>query len=56
MTVKRIDQDDEVYRTEREKFIAVISLIKECVARNQPVLVGTASIEKSEKLSEELKT
>lgn len=55
MTVKRIDQDDEVYRTEREKFNAVISLIKECVARNQPVLVGTASIEKSEKLSEELK-
>jgi preprotein translocase subunit SecA len=51
----RKDYDDEVYRTEREKFNAVISLIKECQARQQPVLVGTASIEKSEKLSEELR-
>ncbi|MBM3610166.1 MAG: preprotein translocase subunit SecA [Alphaproteobacteria bacterium] len=54
-TVKRADHDDEVYRTEREKFAAVIALIKECQARHQPTLVGTASIEKSEKLSEELK-
>ncbi len=53
--VKRVDYDDEVYRTEREKFDAVIALIKECYARNQPTLVGTASIEKSEKLSLELK-
>ncbi|MEI8321113.1 MAG: preprotein translocase subunit SecA [Alphaproteobacteria bacterium] len=51
----RKDLDDEVYRTEREKFAAVISLIKECLERKQPMLVGTASIEKSEKLSEELK-
>ncbi len=51
----RKDLDDEVYRTEREKFNAVIALLKECQARQQPVLVGTASIEKSEKLSEELR-
>jgi preprotein translocase subunit SecA len=53
--VTRVDHDDEVYRTEREKFDAVIKLIKECYARNQPTLVGTASIEKSEQLSLELK-
>jgi preprotein translocase subunit SecA len=47
----RIDADDEVYRTEREKFDAVVKLVNECRARRQPVLVGTASIEKSEKLS-----
>jgi len=51
----RKDADDEVYRTEREKFNAIITLIKECQARQQPTLVGTASIEKSEKLSAELK-
>lgn len=51
----RKDHDDEVYRTEKEKFHAIISLIKECQERKQPVLVGTASIEKSEKLSAELK-
>jgi len=54
--VARKDHDDEVYRTEREKFDAVIKLLKECQARKQPVLVGTASIEKSEQLSELLKT
>jgi len=53
--VNRVDHDDEVYRTEREKFDAVIALVKECYARNQPTLVGTASIEKSEQLSLELK-
>tara|TARA_R110002050_G_scaffold847_1_gene5879 strand:+ start:18358 stop:21060 length:2703 start_codon:yes stop_codon:yes gene_type:complete len=53
--VMRKDSNDEVYRTEREKFDAVITLIKECQARKQPVLVGTASIEKSEQLSELLK-
>ena len=54
--VSRKDHDDEVYRTEREKFEAVITLIKECLARKQPMLVGTASIEKSEQLSALLKT
>jgi len=52
----RRDHHDEVYRTAREKHTAVIQLIKECRERGQPILVGTTSIEKSEKLSEELKS
>jgi preprotein translocase subunit SecA len=51
----RIDNDDEVYRTGREKFEAITLQIEECQKRQQPVLVGTVSIEKSELLSEELK-
>ena len=51
----RLDNDDEVYRTAREKYEAIVSLIKECQARKQPVLVGTVSIERSEMLSELLK-
>ncbi len=51
----REDMDDEVYRTTAEKDAAIIALIKECQERNQPVLVGTVSIEKSEHLSEMLK-
>ena len=51
----RVDADDEVYRTAREKYDAIITLIEECRARQQPVLVGTVSIEKSEALSELLK-
>ncbi len=51
----RDDQDDEVYRTAHEKHDAIIDLIDECQKRNQPVLVGTVSIEKSEHLSELLK-
>ncbi|MCP9456169.1 MAG: preprotein translocase subunit SecA [Nitrospira sp.] len=47
----RIDYPDVVYRTEREKFAAIVEEIKECHQRGQPVLVGTISIEKSEKLS-----
>jgi preprotein translocase subunit SecA len=49
--VVRDDGDDEVYRTNTEKFIAVSVLIDEARARGQPVLVGTVSIEKSELLS-----
>ena len=49
--VARKDYNDEVYRTAREKYDAIIKLIKECHARKQPVLVGTVSIEKSEVLS-----
>ena len=49
--VMRKDENDEVYRTEREKFHAIAETIKEAQARNQPVLVGTVSIEKSELLS-----
>ncbi len=54
--VSRIDADDEVYRTEDEKSEAIIKLILECRAKGQPVLVGTTSIEKSEHLSELLKS
>ncbi|WP_455376911.1 preprotein translocase subunit SecA, partial [Petrachloros mirabilis] len=47
----RLDYADVVYRTEREKFAAIVEEIKECHDRGQPVLVGTISIEKSEKLA-----
>lgn len=53
--VARKDMDDEVYRTAVEKYEAIIKLIEECRERQQPVLVGTVSIEKSELLSELLK-
>ena len=53
--VARIDEDDEVYRSAREKYEAMIVEIEECAKRGQPVLVGTTSIEKSETLSELLK-
>lgn len=53
--VTRKDYDDEVYRTAEEKYDAILKLIEECRARNQPVLVGTVSIEKSEVLSSFLK-
>ncbi len=43
----RDDQNDEVYRTLGEKYNAINELIKDCVERGQPVLVGTVSIEKS---------
>ncbi len=48
----RKDQDDEVYRSEEEKFAAIIELIGECQERGQPALIGTVSIEKSELLSD----
>ncbi|MFZ0886860.1 MAG: preprotein translocase subunit SecA [Candidatus Binataceae bacterium] len=47
----RIDNHDLVYKTEEEKFDAVIEEIKDCHERGQPVLVGTVSIEKSERVS-----
>nr|WP_323373292.1 preprotein translocase subunit SecA [Sneathiella aquimaris] len=49
--VQRVDADDEVYRTEKEKIDAVIKTVEECQSKGQPILVGTASIEKSEMLS-----
>jgi preprotein translocase subunit SecA len=55
VSVARQDLDDEVYRTAREKYDAIIKLIRECNVRNQPVLVGTVSIEKSELLSSLMK-
>lgn len=51
LPLARVDQDDEVYRTAREKYDAIATLIKECRERGQPVLVGTTSIEKSELVS-----
>ncbi|MBH72026.1 MAG: preprotein translocase subunit SecA [Pelagibacteraceae bacterium] len=51
----RIDQDDEIYRTSKEKYNAIISQILNCKKKEQPVLVGTVSIEKSEELSKILK-
>ncbi len=53
--VARIDEDDEVYRTAKEKYEAIVELVKDCVERGQPVLVGTTSIEKSEMLADFLK-
>ncbi len=55
LPVKRVDADDEVYRSFDEKNEAVIKLIEQCQKRGQPVLVGTTSIEKSEHLSDLLK-
>ena len=54
LPLARVDEHDEVYRTAAEKYNAVIDLVKDCRERQQPVLVGTASIEKSELLSEML--
>ncbi|NUM42178.1 MAG: preprotein translocase subunit SecA, partial [Leptospiraceae bacterium] len=51
----RKDYPDKVYRTEREKFDAIIKEIQELQKKGQPVLVGTISIEKSELLSDKLK-
>ena len=54
--VTRKDEDDEVYRSAAEKYEAVATLIDEARAKGQPVLVGTTSIEKSETISDLLKT
>ncbi len=51
----RNDMPDLVYLTQQEKFMAIIEDIKECLSRQQPVLVGTASIEVSELLSNALR-
>ena len=53
--VRRVDQDDAVYMTKKEKFNAVVESIKEAHARQQPVLVGTITIETSELLSNMLR-
>ncbi|NYZ17290.1 preprotein translocase subunit SecA [Azospirillum sp. RWY-5-1] len=53
--VLRKDHDDEVYRKAKEKYEAIVTLIDEARSRQQPVLVGTTSIEKSELLSDFLK-
>jgi len=53
--VARKDADDEIYRTLGDKTRAIVKLIEECRTRQQPMLVGTVSIEKSEELSAALK-
>ncbi len=53
--VIRKDEHDCIYRTEREKYKAIIETIKECHAKGQPVLVGTTSVEKSEAIAKLLK-
>lgn len=53
--IARVDDDDAVYRTAREKFEAVVETIKKATAKGQPMLVGTTSIDKSEFLSDLLK-
>ncbi|SHO65976.1 protein translocase subunit secA [Pseudoxanthobacter soli DSM 19599] len=55
LPVKRIDDDDEVYRTVAEKNHAVVEVVLDCKKRGQPVLVGTTSIEKSEQLAADLR-
>ncbi len=53
--VERIDEDDEIYKTNEERDQAVIKLIENSSGNNQPVLVGTVSISKSEQISKLLK-
>jgi len=53
--VERIDRNDLIYNTEREKLDAVVRKIREYHEKGQPVLIGTASIEKSEMIHERLK-
>ena len=55
VVITRKDWDDEVYRTAKEKYQAMLEQIIECQKRGQPILVGTVSIEKSELLSAGLK-
>ncbi len=55
LPVRRLDEDDEVYRTVEEKYRAIVREIREAHAKGQPTLVGTTSIEKSEQLAERLR-
>ena len=51
----RKDSNDKIYRTEKEKNLAIVNKIEECAKNQQPILVGTTNIDKSEKISELLK-
>jgi preprotein translocase subunit SecA len=55
LKVSRVDEDDEIYRTQKEKLSAIVTTIADCARRGQPILVGTTSIEKSEQLAALLK-
>src|SRR5690606_30674442 len=50
--MQRIDQNDQVFKTDKEKYDAILADIRDCHERGQPVLVGTTSIENSELLSD----
>src|SRR6476659_4041219 len=52
MPIARVDEDDEVYRTQAEKLKAIVAEIQSANSKMQPMLVGTTSIEKSEQLAE----
>lgn len=53
--IKRVDHNDSIFKTRREKYNAVIDTIKEHAAKGQPILVGTASVDASETVSRMLK-
>ena len=55
LPIRRIDKNDLIYNTEREKLDAVVKRVRELHAKGQPVLIGTASIEKSEMIDARLK-
>ena len=55
LPIVRTDEDDDIYASLGEKYNAVVNLVKECHLRQQPVLVGTVSIERSEIISDLLK-
>ena len=55
MPITRVDADDRVYRTAKEKYAAIVEEVKEANSNGQPILLGTTSIEKSELLSSLLK-
>ena len=55
LPVRRIDEDDVIYKNTKGKFNAILKEIQDCYARKQPVLIGTVSIEKSELLDDLLK-
>ena len=55
VAISRIDNQDEIYRTKDEKYNAIVEQVKKCNQKNQPVLVGTTSIEKSEEISKKLR-
>jgi preprotein translocase subunit SecA len=55
LPVARLDYEDDIFGNLKDKYVAIIAQIKECQQRQQPVLVGTVSIEKSEELSALLK-
>ncbi|WP_375609177.1 preprotein translocase subunit SecA [Bartonella sp. AC53GZZY] len=55
LPIQRIDEDDEIYRTAEEKYRAIVRDIRQAHEKEQPILVGTTSIEKSEQLAERLR-